>query len=167
MAIQTYQSHDLAYGALDMQSFAALDPDHVALACKRREQDVGAVCLENLADLVEAREENAVNLGRRDSDILHVQSNARNGLMELLLSQFNGLRAFSRDEDIRWVSAAGSRRAVTVHLRERRWEVDGGAGGRLDELYVLPVAAANELVNGQVELGGIDDSAELWFRSAS
>lgn len=157
----TYQGHDLADGALNMQSFASLDTNHVALACQRREQDVGAIGFKDLANFVETGKQDAVNFGRRNGDILHIQADAGNSLMKLLLGKFDGLRALARDEDVCRVTATCSRRAVSVHLGERRREVDGSASRRLNELDVLSVAAAHELVNRQVKLGGIDNSAEL------
>lgn len=146
-----------------MKSFAALDTNHVALACQRREQDVGAIGFKDLADFVKTGKQDAVNFGGRDGDILHVQADAGNSLVELLLGKFNGLRALARDEDVCRVTAACTRRAVSVHLREGRREVDGSASRRLNELNVLPVAAAYKLVNRQVKLGGIDNSAELQY----
>jgi hypothetical protein len=46
-------------------------------------------------------------------------------------------------------------------LRERRREVDGGPGGRLDEFDVFAMTSADELVAGQFKLGSIDNTAKL------
>jgi hypothetical protein len=46
-------------------------------------------------------------------------------------------------------------------LREERRKIDGGTGRRLDELDVLSVAAADELMDREFESRGIDVATEL------
>jgi hypothetical protein len=157
----TYKGHDLADGALDMETFVALDANKSLAGSNRREQHIAAIGLKNLANLVQAVEEDAVNLGGGDGDVLHVDPGAGDGVVNLLLGHGDGLFALAGDEDVGGIAALGVGGAVAVHLREGRGEVDGGAGGGLDELDVLALASAHELVERQVELEGIRDAAEL------
>lgn len=145
-----------------MQHIQPLHPDRVPLAGKGREHDVRRVSLHYLANLIQPVQKNGVNLGRRYLHVLDEDSNSHCGVMKPLLGHVNRLLRVTSDEDFVGISAARVRRAVAVHLREWRREVYGSAGGRLDQLDVLPVAAANDLVNRQLQLGDVDVSAELY-----
>ena len=144
-----------------MKTLAALDSNHVALACQGGEHDVCSIRLKDLADLVQATKQDAIDLGGGDRDVLNVEPNPLNSFVELLLCQLDGLGSLASDEDIRGVSAGRVRWAVAVHLRERRRKVDGSPSGRLNQLDVLAVAATDELVAGQFELGTVYNTAEL------
>lgn len=86
--------------------------------------------------------------------------------MKPLLRHLDGLLRITGDENVVWIPAMRIGRAITVHLREGRREVDGSPGGRLDQLDVLPVPATDDLVKRQFELDDIDDSTELFTQKS-
>jgi len=123
-----YQGHELPHGSLNRKALAALNSNHGALTRQRGEHDVSSVGLENLSNLVEAGEQDAVNLGSRNRDILDVEPDSRDGLVQLLLGQLDGLRGIAGDENVGGITAVRVRRAVAVHLREQRRKVYGSSG---------------------------------------
>ena len=56
MKKKTYQLHQLAHSALDVQDVCALNADEAALEAERGQQNVRAVSLDDLTDLIEALE---------------------------------------------------------------------------------------------------------------
>lgn len=99
--------------------------------------DKGTIRLHNLANFVQPREEDAINLGSGDNGVFHEESGASDQFMNFLLRHSNILRCVSGDEDLLGVPSLGTCRAISVDLREWRREVNGGVRRRLDELYVL------------------------------
>lgn len=54
-----------------------------------------------------------------------------------------------------------TRRAVSVYLREWRWEVDGSIRGRLDLLDMPTKTAGDHRMQGQLELEDVNFAFEL------
>jgi hypothetical protein len=139
----TYKDHQLAHSALDVQDIGALNANNAALESKRWQQNVRAVVLDDLAHLVQALEDDGVNLGVSDHDRLHEDLGGHDKIVQTLLCAQDGLGALTRDVD----EVVGPPRCtlgrVTEQPGERRWEVDGGARGRLNHLDVLAATAAD------------------------
>jgi hypothetical protein len=123
------QRHDFSNSAFHVKAFAALNSDHVALACQWGEHDVGSIGFENLPDLVQTTKQDAINFGSRNGYVFNVKSDAIDSLMEFLLGKLDGLGLVASDEDVGGITAGRVRGDVTIHLREWRREVDGGSGG--------------------------------------
>ncbi len=157
----TYQGHELAGGALSVEILGSLNADGVLFGSQRGKHDVGAIGVNDLADLVHTAEQDAIDLLGGDDDVFDEQAEARENVVDLLLSSRNALGVFSRDEDLVWVPRSRVGRAVAEDGRERRRHVDGGPGGRLDQLDALAVTAAQGLMESELESQGVDDSAEL------
>ena len=150
-----------------MQHIQPLHSHHVTLAGKRWEHDVGCVGLHHLANFVQSAQEDGVNLGRRDLYILNEDPDSHGGVVQPLLRHLNRLLGVPRDEDIVRLPAMRVRGAVAVHLRERRRKIDGCSGGRLDQLDILPVAAADNLMNRKFQLDDIHYTTELLYESTN
>lgn len=144
-----------------MEALATLNTNHVALSGQGRKQDESTIGFQNLANLVQATKENTVNLSSGNCNVLNVKSDALNSLVELLLGEFDGLRGFTSDQDITGIATGRIWGAVTVHRRERRWEVDGSSSGRFDELDVLTMTTTDKLMAGNIKFCHIDDTTEL------
>ena len=141
-----------------------MNSDHGALAGQWREHDIGTVGLKNLANFVEASEENTVDLGSGDGDVFHIESNARNGFVQFLLCHLDRVRCLAGDEDLCRVTPGRLGWTVATHLREQGREVDGSAGGGLDELNVLSMTTTHKLMDRELNSCGVDDTAKLNHR---
>lgn len=155
-----------------MEVLNRLHANQAVPGAKRREHDESTIGLADLPDLVHSAQQNAINLGRRDRDILGEESDTGQKLMDAELGLLDRLGRVTRDQDLGRVPTLGIGRAVTVAVRKRRREVDGRVGHRLNELDVLAVPATQELVHRRLKGRGIDDSPELdggqhkkWFLS--
>lgn len=157
----TGQGHDLSHGALDMEDLGALDTNETTLAAQLREQHVGAIHLHDLADLVEAIEQDVIDFVGVHNDILHVDLDAHDQLAQLLLGPRDLLGGLSGDVDLIFGATMGARGRVTEDSREGRREVDGRSGGSLDQLDVFASATADQSVHGQFEFQSIDMAFEL------
>lgn len=62
--------------------------------------------------------------------------------MQPLFGPGDALYVLSRDEDLVMWPAHGARRRIAIYARKWRWEVDGSARLRLDQLDVLAAASA-------------------------
>lgn len=82
-----------------MQDVGALNSDNASLNAERREQDVRAVVLDDLAHFVEAFEQNGIKLGVCDHDRLDKHFGGHYKIVQTLLSTENTLRVLSRDVD--------------------------------------------------------------------
>lgn len=141
---EAYQGHELADGSLDMKVLRALETDRALSGGKRREHDEYTIDLHDLAHLVHPTQQNAVNLGHSDRDILDKESDRGQDLMDPRLGLRNGLGSLASDENLVRVAAKGTRGTVSIGVGEARREVDGSVGGRLDMLDVLPVSATQQ-----------------------
>lgn len=157
----TYQSHDLPHGALDVQHFGALNTNQTPLGTELRKEDVGAVHLHHLADLVQTVEQDVVDLVRVDNDILDVDLHAHHKFLKLLLRTCNLLLRITGDVDLVLAATMSTRRRVAENARERRREVNGRASGSLDQLDVLASTAADQGVHGQLQLHSVHVTFEL------
>ena len=146
----TYQSHDLPDSTLDMQDLGALNPNKTALAAQLREENIGAVHLHNLANLVQPVEQDVVDLARVDHNVLDIDLDSHHQLSKLLLGPSNLLRRLARDVHLIFASTVRSGRGITKDSWERRGEVDGSASRGFDELDVLAGAATDQGVHGQL-----------------
>ena len=113
-------------------------PDQPTLAPELWEQDIRAICLHDLPDLIETIEQDAVNLVRRYHHIFDVALGVQNQLMQLLLRLIDGLLIVSSDVNLVFTSPMRSRRSVAVDARKWRWKVDGGVRSSFDKSDVLP-----------------------------
>lgn len=95
-----------------MEVLDGLDADQALPRTQRREHDKGAVSLGNLADLVHAAEQDAVDFGRRERDVLDKQSDASEELVDAELGLLDGLRRLARDQNLGRITALGIWRAV-------------------------------------------------------
>lgn len=127
-----------------MQVLGSLETNRALSGGKRREHNEDTVDLHNLAHLVHPTQQNAVNLGHSDRDILDKESDSGQDLVNPRLGLRNGLGSLARDEDLVRVAAKSTRRAVSIGVREARRKVDGSVGGRLDVLDVLAVSATQQ-----------------------
>jgi hypothetical protein len=84
-----YKNHQFAHGALNMQDICALDSDHTPLDTEWRQQDVGAIVLDDLSHLVKAFEENGIELGVSHHDRLHKDLCRHDEIMQALLGTQN------------------------------------------------------------------------------
>lgn len=103
-----------------MQNLSTLNPDKAALAAQLWEKNVGAIHLHHLADLVQAIEQDVVDLVRVDNDILDIDFHPQDQFPQLLLRTSNLLRCVSRDVDFVFASTARARRGIAK---------DSGKGG--------------------------------------
>lgn len=81
----SYESHQLAHGALDMENIGTLDADHTALHAKGRQKDIGTVVLNDLAHLVKTLKNYGIELGVGDHDGLHKDLCRHDQVMQTLL----------------------------------------------------------------------------------
>jgi hypothetical protein len=147
-----------------MQHLSALNPNKTALAAQLREEDIGAVHLHDLADLVQPVKQDVVDLARIDHNVLHIYFDTHHQLSKLLLSPCNLLRSFASDINLILASTVRARRGVAENAWEGWGEVDGGASRGFDELNILAGAATDQGVHGQLQLDGINMAFELCFR---
>lgn len=133
----TYQSHDLPHSALHVEDFGALHPDQATLASQLWKENVGAIHLHDLADLIQAVEQNTINLMRRDHNILDVTFRVQDQLMELLFGLVDVVLAVSSDVYLVLSSPVRSRWGITINAGKRWREVNGGVGYRLDQPDIL------------------------------
>jgi hypothetical protein len=66
--------------------------------------------------------------------------------VDFLLGLADGLWGLARDEDVVGITAARIWGRVAVDLGEERRKIDGSIRGRFQELDVLPMTAADDLV---------------------
>jgi hypothetical protein len=81
--------------------------------------------------------------------------------VDLDLCQLNALGVLAGDENLGGIPAMSVGRAIPVHLREGRREVDGGVGRGLNQLDILSVTATHDLVERQLKLDSINNSPQL------
>ena len=127
-----------------MEVLGALETNRALSRGKRRKHDEDAVGLHDLAHLIHPTQQNAVNLGHGNRDILDKQSDSGQDLMDTRLGLRNGFRILPGDENLVRVAAQGTRGAVSIGVGKARRKVDRGVGGRLDVLDVLPVSATQQ-----------------------
>ena len=145
-----------------MENVSALHAHDASLDAEWWHQDVRAVVLDDLAHLVEALEQDGVQLSVSDHNGLHEDLCLHDQVVQTLLGAQNAFRVLTGDVDQVVRSALGPGRRVAEQAGERRREVDGRAGGRLDDLDVLAATPTNQCVHGQLELHGVDVALELW-----
>lgn len=156
-----YKDHQFAHSALDVQDICALNSDHAALNSERWQQDVGAIIVDDLTDLIQSFKQDGVELGVCDHDGFHEHLGRHDKIVETLLRTQNAFRGFTRDVDKIIGSPLSAGRRVAKQTRKWRWEVDGGPGGRLDHLDVLAPTAADKRVHSQLELHCIHVALQL------
>jgi hypothetical protein len=89
--VPTYECHQLAHSALDMQDIGALDSDNTTLDAQRGQQNVGAVVFDDLANFVKALEQNGIKLGISHHDGLHKDFGRHDEIMQALLGTKDAL----------------------------------------------------------------------------
>ena len=157
----SYENHQFANGALDMQDISALDSNHTSLYPKWWQQDVRAIVLNNLAHLVQSFEQNCIKLSISNHHWLHKDLGGHDKIMQALFGTNDALGSFSRNiHQVIW-SSLSTRGRIPKESGEWWWEVNSSVGGRFDHLDVLAATAANQRVHGQLELHGINVSLEL------
>jgi hypothetical protein len=109
-----YQGHELAKRAFHMQVFNSLHTHHALPRPKGREHDEGTVRLNDLPNFVHPAEQNAVDFGGGNRDILRKQSNAGEEFVDPELGLLNALGRLARDEDLVGVPTLGIRRTIAV-----------------------------------------------------
>lgn len=124
--LETYQSHDLPHSALYVQDFGALHSNQATLASQLWKENVRAIHLHDLADLVEAVEQDAVDLVRRDHNILNIAFRIQDQLMEFLFRLIDVVLAVSRYVYLVLSSPVRSWWGITINAGERWREVNGG-----------------------------------------
>lgn len=145
---KSYQRHELTDGSLDMEVLGALETNRALSGGKRWDHDEDTVGLHDLAHLVHPTQQNAINLGHGNRNVLDKESDSGQDLVDPRLGLRNGLGSLSSDEDLIRIAAQGTRGAVTIRVGEARREVDSSVGGRLDVLDVLPVSATKQRLQG-------------------
>ena len=111
---KSYQRHELADGSLNMKVLGALETNRALPGSKRREHDEDTVGLHDLAHLVHPTQQNAVNLGHGNRNILDEESDGGQNLVDASLGLRNGLGGLASDEDLIRVTAQSTRRAVSI-----------------------------------------------------
>lgn len=81
--------------------------------------------------------------------------------MKLLLCLQNLVLVVAGDYDLVPRPNEGAGRAVAEYIRKERGKVYGRVRGRLDELDVSAMSAADEIVERKLELDRVDLSGEL------
>lgn len=145
-----------------MQVFGSLDANRALFRSKRWKLNIRSIGLDNLPHLVQASQEDRVDLFRRHRHVLHVESNAVQQITQLELGQLNLTRLVASDENLVGVPRLSIARTVPEVCREGRRKVDGGSGGRLDQLDILSITAADELLYREVHVHGVNDAAQLF-----
>ena len=141
------QAHDLTDSPLDVQNIRCLYAEHAACVSKRRKKHIGAVRLDDLANLVQTLQQDVVDLAGSDVHILDKRLGCHDQVVKSLLCLQDVIHCVSRDDDL--VSSTQrnrARRRVAKHRWEHGREVDRSAGGGLDHLDVAAVTARNETV---------------------
>lgn len=131
------------------------------MVAEMREQDVGTILLDNLANLVQAFQQDVINFAGSNCDVLDKGLGCQNQIMQALFCLQNVILALSRDDDFVSCSCKRACWAVAEYGGEKRWKVDGGARAGLNELDVSSVSTADEGVQRKFELDGINLSAKL------
>lgn len=88
-----------------MEVLGALETNRALSGGKRREHNEDTVGLHDLAHLVHPTQQNAINLGHGDGNILDKESDSRQDLMDPRLGLRNGLGGLASDEDLVGVTA--------------------------------------------------------------
>lgn len=161
MKRESYESHELTHGALDMKNIGSLNTDNATLHAQRRQEDVGAIVLDDLAHFVKAFENDGIKLCVCHHDGLHKYLGRHDQIMKALLGPKNAFRVLTSDVDqiIRTSLRAGG--SITEKAGEGRGKVNRGPGGRLDQLDVLASPSADQCMHGQLQLHCIHISLEL------
>jgi hypothetical protein len=68
-----------------MKNIGTLDSDHTSLDTERRQQDIGAIVLDDLAHLVKTLEQNSIELGVSHHDGLHKDLCRHDKIVQALL----------------------------------------------------------------------------------
>lgn len=157
----TDQCHQLSNCSLDRKSFIALDPYRGTLGTKGREHDVRPVGFKYLADFIGAIKKNAINLSCRDGHILDEEAGYSDCLVDSFLGGSDSLGSITRNKDIARITTARFGGAVTMRLGEERREVNSRAGGGFNELDVLPMTPADDLMKRLINLDRVCQSTEL------
>lgn len=154
------QEHDFPHRPVGVDRLGCLYPDDVLPYTKKREHDISAMRLDDLAYLLEPTQEDAVDFGGRNADILHQAPHGEQEFVHLGLGELYRTRVLTCDEYLGVITTVGTGRTIAVHRGERRREIDGCISRRLDELDVLAVTTTDELVKGVVKLHAVHDSTE-------
>ena len=143
-SLMTYESHNITDSPLDMKTLNTLNPHQVALGTKLWEQNESAVRLHDFPDLIQAAQQDTVDLGRRNHAVLHEQSRSLDQFMDLLLGRRDILWRLSSDEYFLRIPALGTGMTVSIDLRKRRREINSRICRRFNVLDVLPRAATDD-----------------------
>lgn len=150
-----------------MQNLRPLDANQTPLASKLREQNVRTVRFHHLADLVQAVQEDVVNLVRVDNDILDVDLHAHDQFTQLLLSPGDLFLTFAGDVDLIFAPTVCSWRGIAENTREGWRKVYSSVCSRFDELYILTSPTADQCMHCQLQLHGVHMTFELLDRLAN
>lgn len=107
---------------------------------------MGTIGFHDLSNLVQAIQQNAINLVGRDDDVASIAFGTDCQIMKSFLGQIDLLLRLSSDEHLILLPSDRSGRHVTEDMRKERREVNGGVRSRFDLSDVLADSAANDVV---------------------
>jgi len=132
---------------------------------ERGQQNVRAVLLNDLLDLVQPLKQDIVDLTCSDRNVLDKGLCRHDQLMQPLFGLKNIVLALTRNDDLVSCSWEGANRSVAEDGREEWWKIDCSIRSRLDELDVASMSSADEVVQRKLEFDSVYLSHELVFVS--
>jgi hypothetical protein len=154
--IRTHKSHNLSHSPFHIKNIGSLDSNDTVLATKLRKDDIRAIHLHDLSHLVKTSEQDIVQLGLGDGNIFGKSLDPNNEIPKPQLSIRDLIGELAGYDDFVFWSTSRTWWAVSINLRERRWEVYRRVRRGLDAGDVLTRAAAHESVHGQFHLHRVD-----------